>query len=113
VKRIAAIVKFLPGVVSLHGLLFWLFAVAHVVFPNASEKTPEFIERSCFWILTAPALILARPFHGIFWKFHLMVTAGWFVWPKPIAFVLAYSVWVVVLLVFAWSIQIWQRERNA
>ena len=96
--------RFFAAAVALHGVLFWLFALAlPSLFPGVfGNGSSELIGQVFFWALVVPALILTTPFNWILWSFGLMNVPGWFAWPKPLGFALAYTVWIVVLLGLAW-----------
>jgi hypothetical protein len=51
-----------------------------------------------FFVLVAPALLLAKPFSWLLRDWHLMEAPGWFAWPRPAGFALVYVVWVLALL---------------
>lgn len=95
--------RFSAAAIALHGLLLWLAAEIPGVFDLAGG--------ALFWILAVPALILARPFIGLFWKLGLMNAPGWFAWPKPLGMALAYALWVAVLLGLAQAVQWWARPK--
>jgi hypothetical protein len=85
-------------VIALHG---GLFAIASASLSRADNPLPETLGEAYFFLLSAPALILAMPFSPLLWRWHLMASPGWFAWPEPAGFLLVYIAWVVALLVLA------------
>ena len=82
----------------MHGVLF---AIASASLSRADNPLPDTLGEAYFFLLSAPALILAMPLSPLLWHWHLMETPGWFAWPKPAGFLLVYATWVVALLVLA------------
>lgn len=78
--------RLLALVIAVHGVLFALGALTST------------LGEAAFWLLVAPALMLAMPLTPLLWPLHLMEAPGWFAWPKPLGFVLVYFTWVVALL---------------
>lgn len=74
------------------------FALGSVTLARVDNPSLELLGEIYFFLVFAPAMILAMPFRPLFWHFHLMQTPGWFAWPKPLAFVLVYVFWVGLLL---------------
>lgn len=98
--------RFCAAAIALHGVLLGLTAAVQALFPGVTVDLPPPVGEMMFWILAVPALILAIPFSAVLWSFGLMNAPGWFAWPKPLGFALAYMVWIVVLLGLAWMIQL-------
>ena len=71
----------------------------------------ELIGLVYFWIMAVPALVLTFPFNSILWTWGLMNAPGWFAWPRPTGIILAYAVWVVILLGLAQIVQ-WKHNKN-
>jgi hypothetical protein len=109
-KKAVTAIRFLAALIAIHGICLWLFTTTGLC---SSERLPQSVQLVFFWVLIAPAFILLWPFNGIFWKLHWLETPGWFAWPKPIAFMFTYGVWVLVLLLLALLIQMWQRRKDA
>ena len=76
----------------MHGALF---ALAALTFGHTDN---EAFGIALFWLLIAPALILAMPFTPLLWTLRLMEAPGWFAWPKPLGFVLVYFVWIAAFV---------------
>lgn len=94
--------------VAVHGLLFGLAVVIQPLFPGGFERVGEVF----FWALAVPALVLTSPFNPLLWKLGLMNAPGWFAWPKPLGFALAYTIWVVAFLGLAQIVQWWSVRRR-
>jgi hypothetical protein len=103
--------RFCAAAVALHGVLlglFGLFLAAQSLSPDGFlGSASDLIGKVGFFILTLPALFLTSPFTPILWHFGLMDAPGWFAWPKPLGIALAYTIWVVVLLLLAQGVQRW------
>ena len=85
--------------VALHGVLF---AIAGASLSRVDNPLPETLGEAYFFLLSAPALILAMPFSPLLWHWHLMEAPGWFAWPKSAGFALVYTAWVVALIALSW-----------
>lgn len=104
--------RFCAAAVALHGVLLWLSVAVQSLFPDGflgSAFDP--IGTIGFFVLAVPALILTSPFVPVLWHFGLMNAPGWFAWPKPLGIALAYTVWVIVLLLLAQGVQRWCRKK--
>ena len=75
-----------------------IFAIASITLVHADGQVLQAIGDAYFFVVIAPALILALPFTALLWHLHLMEAPGWFAWPKPLGFALVYGVWIAVLL---------------
>lgn len=93
---IARVLKLLAIAVATHGLAVALFAIA--VEPRLGDDVPEFLASFVFFALFVPASLLVLPVRPILWNLGLIETPGWFTWPKPLGYVLAYLIWVVGLM---------------
>jgi hypothetical protein len=109
-KKAVTAIRFLATLIAIHGICLWLFTTSGLC---SSGRLPQSAQLVVFWVVIAPACILVWPFNGIFRELHWLEAPGWFAWPKPVAFLFTYSVWVVVLLLLALLIQMWQRRRDA
>lgn len=87
--------RVLAIVVAAHGLVF---AVGSVTLARLDAPGLEVLGWIYFFVVIAPAMILAVPFSSLLWHFHLMETPGWFAWPRPAGFVLVYATWVLALM---------------
>ena len=67
------------------------------VFALGTVGVPEFLDSAYFAVVVIPAMCLAFPFTPLLWQLHLMEAPGWLAWPKPLGFVLVYTIWVVAL----------------
>jgi hypothetical protein len=85
--------------VAVHGALF--FAIASASLARADSARPETLSEAYYFLIVAPALVLAAPFSPLLWRWHLMATPGWFAWPMPAGFLLVYAAWVMALLVLS------------
>lgn len=104
---LARALRILGIAVVAHGMVF---AACNVTLARIEVPALDAIGGIYFFVVVAPALILAMPFSPLLWHFHLMETPGWFAWPKPAGFVLAYSAWFVAL--FAASLLAQPRRRG-
>jgi hypothetical protein len=104
---LARTLRILGLAVVAHGTVF---AMCNVTLARIEAPALEAIGAIYFFVVVAPALILAMPFSPLLWHFHLMETPGWFAWPKPSGFVLVYSAWFVAL--FAASLLARPRRRG-
>jgi hypothetical protein len=82
-------------------MLFGLSTAIESVFPGVFDPIGAVV----FWVLAVPALLLASPLTSILWKLGLVTAPGWFAWPKLLGFVLAYVIWIAVLLGLAQTVQ--------
>ena len=103
VRGLVRSLRFSAAAVALHGMLLWLSTAIKSLFPGVFDLIGEVF----FWVLAVPALLLTTPFTSILWKLGLMNAPGWFAWPKPLGFVLAYMIWIAVLAGLAQTIQRW------
>ena len=85
--------------IAIHGVLFAALAWLPLV-----DDAPEIVQLAYFYGFIVPAMILAMPFTRLLWWLGLMRSPGWFAWPAPLGFVLAYGCWIAVLLALAWMI---------
>ena len=76
----------------MHGVVFAIGSLARFDAPGL-----EWLGEIYFFLVIVPAMLLAVPFRPLLWHFHLMEAPGWFAWPKPVGFVLAYLAWVLAL----------------
>jgi hypothetical protein len=106
VRGLIRSLRFCAAALALHGMLLWLSTAIKSVFPGVFDQIGEVF----FWVLAVPALLLTRPFTSILWKFGLMNAPGWFAWPKPLGIVLAYVIWIAVLLGLAQTVQRWSNK---
>ena len=93
--RLARIFKYTAIALAAHGLLFGLYALALAPLPDEGNYP---FARIGFYSLYVPASILAIPLNPVPWKLGLMEAPGWFAWPKPLGFAVAYAVWVVGIM---------------
>lgn len=105
-QRLVRVLRWCAAALAVHGLVLWLFAALKPFFP----ETPEVVAEALFRILAVPAFVLASPFTSLFWTVGLMNAPGWFAWPKPLGFLLAYTIWVGVLLGLAEVVRWWSRK---
>lgn len=83
--------RLLTLVVAIHGTLLGAAALAGV------RAEGPLLSGLVFWLLIAPALILAAPFNPLLWQLRMMEGSGWFAWPNASGFALVYTGWIVVL----------------
>jgi len=86
--------RVLAVAVTVHGLLF--AAAAWLVSSQLTGRFPA-AEQAYFFGLVVPALILAAPLNKLLWWLGLMAAPGWFAWPEPLGFMLAYACWTAAL----------------
>jgi len=72
-------------------------AVHGAIFASGIGAQWQVLDRIYFFAILAPALILAAPFTPVLWQLHLMEAPGWFAWPRPLGFILAYLIWIIAL----------------
>jgi len=77
-------------VIAVHGLAL---ALGSVTLARAEHPALQALGEAYYFIVVAPALLLALPLNPILWSLRLMEAPGWFAWPKPLGFVLVYAVW--------------------
>lgn len=88
--------KYLAVAIATHGLLLAFFAFG--IAPRIGDNAPEPLASFGFYFFVVPAMLLAKPLNPLLWNLHLIEAPGWFTWPKPLGFVLAYAIWCVGLL---------------
>ena len=111
-RVLVRVLRFIAGGVAVHGILLGLASAYQTVFPGGLPgKDSELIGLVYFWIMAVPALVLTFPFNSILWKCGLMNAPGWFAWPRPTGIILAYAVWVVILLGLAQIVQ-WKHDKR-
>ena len=89
----------LAMLIALHGAVF--AGAAALVAWHGWAGVPELVQDAFFWSLAVPALVLAVPVAPLLWRLRLMHAPGWFAWPEPLGFALAYAFWTLALLA-AW-----------
>lgn len=99
-RRLARGLRIGAAALAAHGLLLASLGAARDFLPTVSEA----VGVAVFWVLALPALVLTQPFTGLLWRLGLMSAPGWFAWPKPLGFALAYAAWIAALLGPAWAI---------
>jgi hypothetical protein len=72
-----------------------------VTLARADNPALERLADIYFFLVVAPAMILAVPFGPLLWRLHLMETPGWFAWPRPAAFALVYIAWIAAFAVLS------------
>lgn len=102
--------RFCAAAIALHGTVLGLVAAVQALFPGMTMHLPSPVAEMMFWILAVPALILTLPLTSVLWSLGLMNAPGWFAWPKPLGFALAYMVWTAVLLGLARIVQLRARR---
>ena len=101
--------RLLAIAVAVHGVVF---AIAGVTLARVESPALEALAEVHYFVVIAPALILAMPFWPILWRLHLMENPGWFAWPKPAGFALVYIAWVVALLALSLLVRRFNRRRR-
>ncbi len=103
--------RFCAAAVALHGMLLGFFLATKSLSPNGFGSVSDLIGKVGFFVLALPALVLTSPFTPILWRFGLMDAPGWFAWPTALGIALAYTIWVVVLLLLAQGVQRWRLKK--
>jgi hypothetical protein len=101
----ARLFRLLALAVAAHGVVF---AVAAAILARLDNGHLEAAGDVYFFLIVAPAMVLAVPFSPLLWRLHLMHAPGWFAWPTPLGLALVYAAWVLVL--FALSLLVRGRE---
>ena len=84
------VLRLLAIALAVHGTVFAAAALA-----GARVEGPM-LSQLVFWLLIAPALILAVPFQPLLWELRLMEGTGWFAWPNALGFMLVYAAWIAL-----------------
>ena len=95
-RCMALICRYLAIVIAGHGAMLALFAIG--IAPRIGDNVAEPLASIGFYFFVVPAMLLAKPLNPLLWNLHLIEAPGWFTWPKPLGFLLVYTIWCVGLL---------------
>jgi hypothetical protein len=92
--RLSTFFRVCATVVAVHGAVFGLVDLS---LRASRSDLPEPLQPIAFALLYLPAMFLAAPLRPLLWSAGLIEAPGWFTWPKPLGFVLSYSIWILAL----------------
>jgi hypothetical protein len=100
--RLSSLLRWSAVIVACHGAAFGLVDLVMRLLPG---DPPEPIQQAAFFLLYIPAMALAAPLRPLLWSMKLIEAPGWFTWPKPLGFAIAYVTWVAALAAAAWLLR--------
>jgi len=92
--RLSALLRACSLLVAIHGAIFGL---VDLTLRASGWELPELLQQTAFFVLYVPAMALAAPLRPLLWSAGLIEAPGWFTWPKPLGYLLAYALWVIAL----------------